>query len=369
MAPVAESLQRDPSPQDVPHAAAQAKTPPDFTTNSTAPKGTAPSAELLQRDPSPQDITHAAEEADGMRAVLQEDLSYSTEDKPAAASTGGTTLQHDTMMQDASEATAAGAVQHAAPEQVILNMQAVCEKQQGAHHDAQGHAGGEGERQMQHLMQAGRQPVGTENATADTLMQEASQPPHAQQAAPVCTDTCMQDTVDTADGGTDNAYCADPSMQDASQPDDEPQQHSTRAVVEDVHITEEPPLGQQECMPMHEAALSADIMGLQSANRGAEEAPMAPVAAAALQCNAMQSEVIVPGMSAESAPQDAMRPSSAGTVMADMQLAPVAAETLARSASAPLLSKDCVEAASTETIASEEQHAATHEGGHDPGAN
>ena len=338
MAPAAEVLQRDPSPQDVPHAAAEAKTPPDFIINSTAPKGTAPSAKLLQRHPSPQDVTHAAEEADGMRAVLQEDLSYSAEDKPAAAYTGGTTLQHDTMMQDASEATAADAIQHGAPEQVIPNMQAICEKQQGAHHEAQGRSGGEVAGQMQHLMQASRQPAGAEYATADMLMQEALQPPHAQPPAPVCADTCMQDAVDSADGGTDSTLCADAGRRDASQPDEEPQQHSIRAIVEDVHIAVEAPSDQQECMPMHEATLSVDMVRLQPASTGTEQAPKAPVAAAAaLQCDAMHSEVIMPGMGADSAPQEIMRPSSAGMAMGDMQLAPLgaAAETLARSASAP----------------------------------
>ena len=248
-------------------------------------------------------------------------------------------------MQNASEATAADAIQQTAPEQVIPNMQAVCKKQQGPHHDAHGRSGSDASGQIQHLMQASRQPAGAEYAVADTLMQEALQPPHPQLAAPVCADTCMQDTVVTADGGTDNTHCADPSMQDASQPDKEPQQHSARAIIEDEHISAEAPSGQHECMLMHEAAMSVDMMGSQPASRGAEQRPMGPVAAAAVQCDAMQSEIIMPGMGAESAPQEIMRPSSAGTSMGDMQLAPMESETLARSASAPLLSKDCVEAA------------------------
>ena len=205
---------------------------------------------------------------------------------------------------------------------------------------------------MQHLMQASRQPAGAEYATADMLMQEALQPPHAQPPAPVCADTCMQDAVDSADGGTDSTLCADAGRRDASQPDEEPQQHSIRAIVEDVHIAVEAPSDQQECMPMHEATLSVDMVRLQPASTGTEQAPKAPVAA-------------------DSARQEIMRPSSAGMAMGDMQLAPLgaAAETLARSASAPLLSKDCVEAAPIETTASEEQHAAAPEGGHDPGAN
>ena len=274
-------------------------------------------------------------------------------------------------MQDASEATAADAIQHAAPEKVISNMQAICAKQQGAHHDAQGHLGGEAEGQTQHLAQDSRQPEAAEHPTADTLMHEASQPPHAQQAAPACADTCMQDTVDTAAGGTDNTHCADPSMQDESQLDEEPQQHSTRANVKIavVHTAAEAPLVQQECMPMHETAMSVDMMGPQPVNKGAEQDPIVSVAAAALHCNAMQPEVIMPGAGADSAPQEIMRPSSAGTAMGDLQLAPIASDTLARSASAPLLSKDRLEAAPTEAIASEEQHAAVPEGGHVPGAN
>ena len=98
---------------------------------------------------------------------------------------------------------------HAAPEQVILDMQAVSEEQQGAHHDAQGLLAGVAEGEMRHLMQASKQPEEAEHTTADMLMQEASQPPHAQPAAPVCADTCMQDAVDSADGGTDNTHCAD----------------------------------------------------------------------------------------------------------------------------------------------------------------
>ena len=352
-------------------AAAEAETPPDLPNNSTGPKGACPAAGSLQRGSSPEDVTHAAKGADVPRASSQKDMPHSAEDMPAAALGGGTTLQHDTIMQDASEATAADAIQHAASEQVIHNMQIVHGKQQSAHHDVQGCTRGEAEGQMQHLMQASMQPVGAVHANADTLMQEASQPSDAQQAAPVCVDACMQNAVDSADGGTDNTHCADPGMQDASQRDDEPQQHNTRAHVDivDVHTAAEAPSGPQESMPMHEAALSVDMMGLQPASRGAEQVPMPPEASAALQCNVVQSEVMMPGVGADSAPQDIMRPSSAGTTMSDTQLAPVGAETLARSASAPLLSKDCVEAALTEAIASEEQHAAAPEGGHDPGAN
>ena len=352
-------------------ATAEAGTPPALPTNETGPKGTDPSAESLQKDSSPQDVTHAAEEADATRAAFQTDLSHSAEDMPAAAPDGGRTLQHDTIMQDASEATAAGAIQHAATEQVILNMQTVCEKQQGAHHDAQGHTGGEAEGKTQRLAQASRQPEGGIHATADTLMQEASQPPHVQQAALVCVDACMQDEVGTADGGTDNTHGADSGIQHNTQPNEELQQHSTRANVKiaAVHSAAEAPAGQQQCMHMQQEALSVDMMGPQPANESAEQEPIVSIAAAALQCDAVQSEVIMPGMGADSAPHDIMRPSSVGTAMGDMRLAPTAAETLARSASAPLLSKDCMEAAPTETIASEEQHAAAPEGGYDPGAN
>ena len=346
-------------------AAAEAETPPDLPNNNTGPKGAAPAAESLGRDPSPQGVTHAVEEADVTRATSLEDLPHSAKDMLAAALGGGTTLQHDTAMQDASEAIAADAIQHVATEKVAPNMQAVHEKQQGAQHDAQGCTGGEADGQTQRVAQASRQPEGGIHAAADTLMQEASQPPHTQQAAQVCADTCMQDAVESADKGTDNTHSADLSMQDASQLDEEPQQH-TRTIIEDAHNAVEAPSGQQECMPIHEAALSADMMGQQPASRGAEQAPMATVAAATLQRNEMQSEVIMPGMGADSAPQDIMRPSSAGAAMDDMQLAGVAAETLARSASAPLLSKECVQAAPTEAIVSEEQ---PPEGGHDPEAN
>ena len=354
---------------DAMNTAAEAGTPPDLPCIDTGPQGMATVAQPLQEAPTPQDVTHAAEEANATRASSQNDMAHSADDMPAAPA-GGMTLQPDAVMQDASEAIAADAVQAAAPEVVIPNMQTVSQKLQGAHHDAQGHSGSEAEGQVQHLMQASRQPEGAERAMADMLMQEASQPPHAQQAAPICADTCMQDAAYAADGGINNTHCADLAMHNTSQLDEAPQQHSTRAQIDvvDVHTAAEASVGQQECMPMHEAALSAGTVGLQPASRGADQAPVDPVAAAALQANATQSEAIMPGMGADSAPDELMRPSSAGIVTSEMQLAPVAPETLARSASAPLLSKDCPEAipAETATVVPVEEHVAVPEGGYEP---
>ena len=351
-------------------AAVEAGTPPDPLISKAGLKSLTPATEPLQRAPIPHDATRAAEVAAATKAVSQKDMSHSTDDMPAAAPAGRVTLQHDTRMQDASEAIAAGAVQHAAPEQVIANMQAAQSTQPGAQHNAQGHAGDEADDQAQHLMQASRQPEGADHATADTVMQEASQPSHAQQAALVCADTCMQDAVDAADGGNNNSHCADPGMQDASQPD-EGTQRSTRATdkIMGVQSAAQTPLGQEDCMPTQEDALSADMTDLQPVNRVTRQACMAPEAAAALRYNAMQSEAFMAGVGGDLAPHKTMRPSSAGTVMVDLQPTPLAAETLARSASAPLLSKGSSDAIPRETVAPVEQRTAVPEGGNEPGAN